>query len=120
MLSAHFLRPDSAPKRLAQHAFKVPVCQNQHVALVSDKGTNPIDDLIARISHSLRWWFSNKGRALLGASVSLREVAFPRLHLQAAACHLRKNKRTDRQRIHPPLRLGAYTQSRATNACRRG
>jgi hypothetical protein len=41
--------------------------------------------LIAKIPRSRRWRLSKKGWALLRASVSLKEDAFPRLHLQAAA-----------------------------------
>jgi hypothetical protein len=41
--------------------------------------------LIAKIPRSRRWRLTKKGWALLSASVSLKEDAFPRLHLQAAA-----------------------------------
>lgn len=41
--------------------------------------------LIAKVPRSRRWRLSQKGWSLLSASVSLRENAFPRLHLQAAA-----------------------------------
>lgn len=41
--------------------------------------------LIAKIPHARRWRLTKKGWALLSASVSLKEDAFPRLHLQAAA-----------------------------------
>lgn len=41
--------------------------------------------LIAKIPRSRRWRLSKKGWALLSASIVLKEDAFPRLHLQAAA-----------------------------------
>ena len=41
--------------------------------------------LIAKIPRSRRWRLSKKGWALLSASILLKDDAFPRLHLQAAA-----------------------------------
>lgn len=41
--------------------------------------------LIAKIPRSRRWRLTNKGWALLSASISLKEDTFPRLHMQAAA-----------------------------------
>jgi len=41
--------------------------------------------LIAKIPRSRRWRMTKKGWALLSASISLKEDAFPRLCLQAAA-----------------------------------
>jgi hypothetical protein len=41
--------------------------------------------LITKIPRSRRWRLTKKGWALLSASVSLKEDAFPRLHLPAAA-----------------------------------
>ena len=41
--------------------------------------------LIAKVPRSRRWRLTKKGWALLSASIALKEDAFPRLHLQAAA-----------------------------------
>ncbi len=41
--------------------------------------------LIAKVPRSRRWRLTKKGWALLSVSISLKEEAFPRLHLQAAA-----------------------------------
>ena len=41
--------------------------------------------LIAKIPRSRRWRLTKKGWALLSVSISLKEEAFPRLHLQAAS-----------------------------------